>query len=628
MDFRKRTNAYWEKRAEEQLTLVEKLSLKHLKDIDRVYLDARKYTLDEVKKLYLAYYTKTGLDTQALASIAPRGDIRRFIESVARAGLITELPDGYGLRLTRLQLLEANIWLEASKAAQAHQGIQTLAHRETISTAYNYAMYNLAQGTGVAPAFAQLNTRVIDKILATKFYGKNYSERIWTNRAKLIDGIKRELATAVTTGQSNAKTARMIRDKYNVTRYEASRLVRTETNHFNTLGSTESYMSAGLEEFVYSATLDTKTSMQCFIGTDKISTITSVDKLYRRRYTGEIITITTASGNKLSGTPNHPILTSDGWLPLNKIEPNKHVVYTVAGDVSVVPGHKNINVPAKFSELFNSVAKVPTTKVLVHSASATDFHNDVTVDNPKVDVANINGVLGDGFNSGITQKLKYFLLRLRASTDSSLNSLKPFTYRLLGRCVIVQTSEVKIFSLGNLIKPRFRSSKPKNNNRRPYTLMKHLNSFSAVFVIIGVMLSSLKLSSKAKLLKSICHSGGGTPILFSQLRGGRTVPVFGDDVVDVSIELADRHVYNLQCDDNVYINNSILVHNCQELDGNRFKLTDNEHKPPQHPNCRSAMRPFIGEEYQPDTRIMRDPVTGENRYIPNMSYKQWRELYL
>lgn len=329
MDFRKRSNAYWEKRAEEQLTLVEKQSIKHLKDIDRVYLDARRYTANEVKKLYVAYYTKNGLDTQVLNSLAPRGDIRRFIESVAKAGLITELPDGYGFRLTRLQLLEANIWLEASKAAKQHTLIQTLAHKETIETAYNYAMYTLSKGTGVVPLFAQLNTRTIDRILATKFYGKNYSERIWTNRAKLIDGIKRELATAVTTGQSNAKTARMIRDKYNVTRYEASRLVRTETNHFNALGSTESYMSAGLDEWVYSATLD-------------------------------------------------------------------------------------------------------------------------------------------------------------------------------GR-----TSEI-----------------------------------------------------------------------------------------------------------------------CQELDNRRFKLTDTEHKPPQHPNCRSCMRPYLGKEYEPDTRIMRDPTTGENRYISNMSYKEWRELYL
>lgn len=263
MAFRKRTNAYWDKRAAEQLTYVERDALAHLKLIDKVYRDARKYTLDEVKKLYLAYYAKQGWDTAALREIVPSGDVRRFKDAVRAAGLIDELPAGYGFRLTRLELVEANLWLEAQKAIKAHNLIQTAAHQETIYTAYHYAAYNLSKGTGVAPVFAQLNDRTINRILATKFYGKNYSDRIWKNGDRLTKAIKAELATAVASGQSQTKTARMMRDKYNVTRYEASRLIRTETNHFNTLGSIENYKSVGLEQFVYVATLDSRTSSIC-----------------------------------------------------------------------------------------------------------------------------------------------------------------------------------------------------------------------------------------------------------------------------------------------------------------------------------------------------------------------------
>lgn len=265
MAFRKRTNAYWKKRAQEQLNYVEQQSIPHLKTIDKVYLDARKVTLEAVKQLYITYYTKQGWDVTKLNEIAPRGDIRRFKQSVQQAGFLTELPDGYKYRLSRLELIEANIWLEVRKVGITQVGIQTAAHRQAIETAYKYSLYVLSKGTGVAPAFSSLNTRAINRILNSKFYGKNYSQRIWKNNTKLAAELKQILATSVATGQSQSKTARLIRERYNVKRWEAARLVRTETNRFNTLAANESYTSVGLDEWVYIATLDSRTDDDCFI---------------------------------------------------------------------------------------------------------------------------------------------------------------------------------------------------------------------------------------------------------------------------------------------------------------------------------------------------------------------------
>lgn len=263
MAFRKRTNAYWARRAEEQLAYVEMETLPFLNQIDRTYLEARRITLEEVKKLYLNYYSKQGWDTKALKAIAPRGDIKRFIEAVEQAGLLSKLPDGYGFRLSRLELIEANLWLESQNAVKAHATLETAAHKKAIETGYNYSLYNLSKGTGVVPAFSQLNTKAINQILKTDFHGKNYSERIWKNGADLAKNLKTDLSAAVASGQSQTKTARIIRERYNVTRYQASRLVRTETNHFNSLASQLSYEEVGLDEMVYVATLDGRTSEIC-----------------------------------------------------------------------------------------------------------------------------------------------------------------------------------------------------------------------------------------------------------------------------------------------------------------------------------------------------------------------------
>src|SRR5262249_40357188 len=41
----------------------------------------------------------------------------------------------------------------------------------------------------------------------------------------------------------------------------------------------------------------------------------TVEKGFRRRYEGELIVISTADGDELAITPNHPVLTDRGWVP-------------------------------------------------------------------------------------------------------------------------------------------------------------------------------------------------------------------------------------------------------------------------------------------------------------------------
>ena len=263
MSFRKRSDEYWENRAQEQLTFIEQQSIGYLRAIDRVYVEARRANLEAVKSLYLNYYTKQGWDTAALRQIAPKGDIKRYIEDVRAAGLADRLPDGYGFRLNRLELLEAQMWLESNKAGTAQLALQTSAHTETVKASYEYSLYNLSKGTGVVPAFSQLNTQTIDTILNTDFYGKNYSQRIWNNTNALSKDLKNTLAKSIATGQSYTKTSKDIKERYDVTRYQANRLVQTETARFNTLATDESYNNIGIEEWVYIATLDGRTDDDC-----------------------------------------------------------------------------------------------------------------------------------------------------------------------------------------------------------------------------------------------------------------------------------------------------------------------------------------------------------------------------
>jgi SPP1 gp7 family putative phage head morphogenesis protein len=67
---------------------------------------------------------------------------------------------------------------------------------------------------------------------------------------------------------------------------------------------------------------------------------------------------------------------------------------------------------------------------------------------------------------------------------------------------------------------------------------------------------------------------------------------------------------------------------CQYMDGKVFKVSKavvGENYHPFHPNCRTTSSPYLGREFEPKERIARNPVTGKNEFISNMTYDEWRE---
>ena len=66
---------------------------------------------------------------------------------------------------------------------------------------------------------------------------------------------------------------------------------------------------------------------------------------------------------------------------------------------------------------------------------------------------------------------------------------------------------------------------------------------------------------------------------------------------------------------------------CAKMDSKKIKVSEGvvgENIPPLHPNCRSTIVPTF-KGYKPKTRRYRDPETGRNKFIYNVSYKDWRQ---
>lgn len=256
-----KSDIYWQKRAKQRLTETEKAANPYLRSIKAVYEDSAKSVVESVREMYRAYYNRheKTFDIPTLEKIAARGDIKQFKAEMKAAGLSTYLPDSYKGRMTRLELLEAQMWGEVKKTAKMENTVSSNSYRKTIQDGYYGTIYDTAKGTELNLAFSKLDTRKVEKILQTKFYGKNYSARIWNNTDRLANSLQEILGRATATGQGQAKTVREIQERFNVSKYNVARLVRTETAYFETLSTAEAYAAMGVKKFEFHATKDGRT---------------------------------------------------------------------------------------------------------------------------------------------------------------------------------------------------------------------------------------------------------------------------------------------------------------------------------------------------------------------------------
>ena len=127
----------------------------------------------------------------------------------------------------------------------------------------NKAIYDTQMGTGYDFAFSNLDDNLVKSVLSERWSGKNYSQRIWGNTDILAQSVSEIVGGALLSGQSYAKTSRQIRERFDVGKYYADRLVRTECNHFHNQADAMAYEEMDVDKYVFLAVLDTRTSEIC-----------------------------------------------------------------------------------------------------------------------------------------------------------------------------------------------------------------------------------------------------------------------------------------------------------------------------------------------------------------------------
>ena len=185
-------------------------------------------------------------------------------ESIKKKLLAKYNAPAYAYRISRYEALQQNIDIELKKLANLEQQITEIRYVDTIQEGYYHNIYDIQKGTGLGFSFAQIDNRTINLLLNENWIDNaNFSKRIWNNSEKLGEYLRIQLTADTMSGKSIHKIAQELSEYMNVGLYNATRLIRTEVNHFANEAEMLSYEECEIEKYRFIATLDNRTCEHC-----------------------------------------------------------------------------------------------------------------------------------------------------------------------------------------------------------------------------------------------------------------------------------------------------------------------------------------------------------------------------
>lgn len=169
----------------------------------------------------------------------------------------------YAHRIWRLNDLDSKISDMCSRLANTEIGVDTAHLGDIIQSAYMQTVFDVTKGADYRAAFDLIPESRVKAILSTNWSGQMFSQRVWDNTNALADGLKHDMLVGIMAGKSEQHMADDIMSRCGVGAFEARRLVRTETTCVANMAELYGYKELDIDEYEFSACLDSRTSDLC-----------------------------------------------------------------------------------------------------------------------------------------------------------------------------------------------------------------------------------------------------------------------------------------------------------------------------------------------------------------------------
>lgn len=331
----------------------------------------------------------------------------------------------------------------------------------------------------------------------------------------------------------------------------------------------------------------------CVVG-DTVVSSPPIISHFARRYEGEVIIIRASSGKELTITPNHPVLTNDGWVDAGLLNKSHKVIEYIGREgVSLFSDPNNIQIPTAIKDIPASFWKPSEMSAACVPVSAEDFHGDIG--NSEICVISSDSSLLTKDYIFSTKPLGKSIFKARDMKPSFFSSFSRFFFfvkRFFSSSYSIVSSFGKLLSpfSGHSTKPSFHrvasvfwqdaatfEGAVDSHLRGWVTVGNFFLSHTRFIKVYDFFNRKFNFVFSGERADSLANFGKFNPLLVSMFfesahadaeNGSNLINALSghikvSDVIEVKRINFSGHVYNLHTVGEWYVANGIITHNCR-----------------------------------------------------------------
>ena len=249
------SNTYWRDRELEWKKKRLKDEQKYADEIKEIYANMMDSVEKEIESFFARYASKEGITMAEAKKRVSKIDIeayqrkaKKYVKEKNFSDEANEQMRLYNLamKVNRLELLKANIGLEL---VAGHDELKSYTG-DKLEGAY---LEEIQRNASILGDTVIDNAKTAKTVADSSFKNATFSERIWVNQDQLKNNLSVVLSNALIQGKNPREFIPLIRKKFDVSRCNAERLLRTEIARVQTQAQAESYEANGIDEYEYIA---------------------------------------------------------------------------------------------------------------------------------------------------------------------------------------------------------------------------------------------------------------------------------------------------------------------------------------------------------------------------------------
>ena len=247
---------YWRKREEQHIAQ----TIKDEKQMKKAIADRFQVTIDNINKEIDANWQrfagKEGVSLSEAKKVSMEMDVKAFARKAKKYVKTKDFSKtaneelrlyNVTMRVNRLELLKSQIGLELiALSDELDKYTADLLTKEGIAEAKRQAGI---LGETIFDGYKDF----VEAVVNGSFHSATFSERIWGNMEAFKAELDKLLVQTITQGKNPRDMARKLRNLFDSSKYEAERLMRTESARVQTEIQNQSYKKYGIEEYEYIA---------------------------------------------------------------------------------------------------------------------------------------------------------------------------------------------------------------------------------------------------------------------------------------------------------------------------------------------------------------------------------------